>query len=116
MPSDDPNLIYRLVGYLEYAKALENFDKLAAMAKYEEMNAIDEIIKSEPEFTIYTNLSRALEQGRSSLGEKPNGPSDDFARKGFRWITALARVELGAMLAGFTEHRQSIRGGDGDRV
>jgi hypothetical protein len=68
------------------------------------MNAIDEIIKSEPEFTVFTNLSRRLEQGRSSLAEKPNGPNDDFSRKGFRWVTALARVEVGAMLAGFTDH------------
>ena len=68
------------------------------------MNAIDEIIKSEPEFTVFTNLSRRLEQGRSSLAEKPNSTNDDFSRKGFRWVTALARVEVGAMLAGFTDH------------
>lgn len=104
LPKDDPNLINRLVGFLEYAKALEAFDGLAALTTYDEMQAIDEIIKSEPEFTIYTNLSRRLEQGRSSLAEKGNGPHDDFSRKGFRWVTALARVELGAMLAGFTDH------------
>jgi hypothetical protein len=68
------------------------------------MSAIDEIIKSEPEFTIFTNLARRIEQGRSSLAEKPNGPNDDFSRRGFRWVTALARVEVGAMLAGFTDH------------
>jgi hypothetical protein len=104
LPKDDPYLINRLVGFLEYSKALEAFDQLAALASYEEMNAIDEIIKSEPEFTVFTNLSRRIEQGRSSLAEKPNGPSDDFSRKGFRWVTALARVEVGAMLAGFTDH------------
>jgi hypothetical protein len=104
LPKDDPYLINRLVGFLEYSKALEAFDQLAALASYDEMNAIDEIIKSEPEFTVFTNLSRRLEQGRSSLAEKPNGPNDDFSRKGFRWVTALARVEVGAMLAGFTDH------------
>jgi hypothetical protein len=104
LPDDDPYLINRLVGFLEYTKALESFDALAELANYEEMKAIDEIIKSEPEFTVYTNLSRRLEQGRSSLAETPNGPNDDFARKGFNWITALARVEVGAMLAGFTNH------------
>ncbi len=104
LPKDDPYLINRIVGFLEYSRALEAFDELAALANYDEMNAIDEIIKSEPEFTVYTNLSRRLEQGRSSLAEKPNGPNDDFSRKGFRWVTALARVEVGAMLAGFTDH------------
>ena len=93
-----------MVGFLEYSKALEAFDQLAALADYNEMNAIDEIIKSEPEFIVFTNLSRRLEQGRSSLAEKPNGANDDFSRKGFRWVTALARVEVGAMLAGFTDH------------
>ena len=104
LPNDDPYLVNRLVGFLEYAKALESFDELAALAKYDEMKAIDEILKSEPEFTVYTNLSRRLEQGRSSLAETPRGPSDDFARQGFNWVTALARVEVGAMLAGFTDH------------
>ncbi|MCE9527412.1 MAG: hypothetical protein K8R36_15320 [Planctomycetales bacterium] len=104
LPKDDPYLINRIVGFLEYSKALEAFDALAALASFDEMKAIDEIIKSEPEFTIYTNLSRRADQGRSSLAEKPNGPNDDFSRKGFRWVTALARVEVGAMLAGFTDH------------
>jgi len=104
LPKDDPYLINRIVGFLEYSKALEAFDELAALASFDEMKAIDEIIKSEPEFTVYINLARRIEQGRSSLAEKPNGPNDDFSRKGFRWVTALARVEVGAMLAGFTDH------------
>ncbi|MBC7855294.1 MAG: hypothetical protein IAF94_17840 [Pirellulaceae bacterium] len=104
LPKDDPYLINRIVGFLEYSKALESFDALAALASFDEMKAIDEIIKSEPEFTVYTNLSRRLEQGRSSLAEKSSRPRDDFSRQGFHWVTALARVEVGAMLAGFTDH------------
>jgi hypothetical protein len=104
LPYDEPNLINRLVGFLEYTKALENFDQLEALANHDEMLAIDEFIKSEPEFTVYTNLSRRLEQGRSTLAEKPAMPGDEFSRKGFRWVTALARVEVAAMLAGFTGH------------
>lgn len=104
LPADDPYLINRLVGFLEYSKALENFDELAALATSAEMAAIDEILKSEPEFSVYTNLSRRLEQGRSTLAEIPLTRGDDFVRTGFRWVTALARVEVGAMLAGFTEH------------
>jgi len=68
LPKDDPYLINRLVGFLEYSKALEAFDQLAALATSEEMSAIDDIIKSEPEFTVYTNLSRRAEQGRPRGG------------------------------------------------
>ncbi|HZN32463.1 MAG TPA: hypothetical protein VFB80_01545 [Pirellulaceae bacterium] len=106
LPPADPNRIYRVVGFMEYSKALESLDALAALATNYELAAIDEIVKSEPEFTIYTNLARRLERGRSNLAEKPAGENDDFARKGFRWVTALARVEVGAMLAGFSSHPQ----------
>jgi hypothetical protein len=102
----DPNRIFRVVGFLEYSKALESLDQLAAMATAEELAAIDEIVKSEPEFTIYINLSRRTEMGRSTLIEQPAGEGDDYVRKGFRWVTALARVEVGAMLAGFSNHPQ----------
>ena len=104
LPQEEPYLINRIVGFLEYTKALQNFDELAAQVNQEEMLAIDAIIKSEPEFKTYTNLSRRFEQGRSTLAERGVGPQDDFARQGFRWLTALARVEVGAMLAGFTDH------------
>lgn len=99
----DPNRIFRVVGFLEYSKALEFLDQLAALVTPEEMEAIDDIVKSEPEFTVYINLARRAEMGRSTLVEQPAGPSDDYARRGFRWVTALARVEVGAMLAGFSE-------------
>lgn len=106
LPQSDPNRIFRVVGFLEYSKALESLDQLAALATPDELRAIDAIVTSEPEFTIYTNLSRRLEMGRSTLVEQKTGPDDQYIRKGFKWVTALARVELGAMLAGFSEHPQ----------
>src|SRR5262245_19681093 len=106
LPQADPNRIYRIVGFLEYAKALESLDQLAALINEYELAAIDDIDKSEPEFTVYTNIARRLELGRSTLAERTQNEKDDFARRGFKWVTALARVELGAMLAGFTEHPQ----------
>ena len=105
LPPSDPNRIYRIVGFWEYSKALQNLDELAAMATPDEMYAIETIVKLEPEFTVFTNLSRRLEMGRSTLAE-PIGAGDDGARKGFKWVTALARVEVGAMLAAFTNHPQ----------
>ena len=43
MPKSNPNLPYRVVGYTEYAKALEYLDKLASMVTDEEFEAIDQI-------------------------------------------------------------------------
>ena len=104
LPKSDPNRIYRIVGFLEYAMALKYLDQLALAASVEEMDAINEIIKSEPEFKIYTNLARKLPMPPSSLAERPQNEQDDFSRHGFKWVTALARVELGGMLAGFSLH------------
>lgn len=104
LPKSDPNRIYRIVGFLEYSMALRYLDQLALTVSEEESSAIDEIIKSEPEFKVYTNLSRRLQLAPSSLAEQPQREQDDFSRHGFKWITALARVEVGGMLASFTSH------------
>ena len=104
LPKSDPNRIYRIVGFLEYSMALRYLDKLALNCSEEEFSAIDEIIKSEPEFKVFTNLSRRLQLAPSSLTEKPLREQDDYSRHSFKWVTALARVEVGAMLASFTQH------------
>ncbi len=104
LPKSDPNRIFRIVGFLEYSMALYYLDQLALTSSEEEFSAIDEIIKSEPEFKVYTNLSRRLQRAPSSLAEKPAREKDDFSRQGFKWVTALARVEVGGMLASFTSH------------
>jgi hypothetical protein len=104
LPKSDPNRIYRIVGFLEYSMALKYLDQLALASSEEEFSAIDEIIKSEPEFKVYTNLSRRLQLAPSSLTEKPAREQDDYSRHGFKWVTALARVELGGMLGSFTSH------------
>lgn len=106
LPKQDPYQINRLVGFHEYSQALEILDALVRMASPEELAVIDDLVKSEAEFTVYTNLARRLDQGRSALAEAPQQAGDDFARRGIRWVTALARVELAAMIAGYTEHPQ----------
>jgi hypothetical protein len=100
----DPNRIYRVVGFSEYSTALEYFDTLVPMCSSEELAAIDELIASEPQYTVYTNLSRRYNVPLSSLSLKPSDAQDEFARRGLRWMTALARTEVGAALAGFTQH------------
>ena len=74
LPKDDPYLINRIVGFLEYAKALEAFDELAALTKLRRDEAIDEIIKSEPEFTVYTNLARRLSKAAAAWPKSPTVP------------------------------------------
>lgn len=59
------------------------------------------IVGEQEQFAIQTYLSRKL-QGTTFLKERPRTDGDSFRRHGLPWVTALARVELGAMLAGFT--------------
>jgi len=61
----------------------------------------DSILAESERFRIDTNLSRSIE-GPTRFAELPTSAKDDFRRTGLAWLTALARVELGAMLAGFT--------------
>ncbi len=68
----------------------------------EEMKVYEEIIRERPELSFETNLSRKGPSGATFLGELPQKPQDDFVRHGLGWMTALARIELGAMLAGFS--------------
>ena len=96
-------MVTRLVGFLEYGQALQNFDALLPMLTEYELAAVDEIVVERDEFAVYTNLSRSVQRAASSLAEtSPQSGSDRFERRGLDWVMALARVELGAMLAGFT--------------
>lgn len=98
----DRTLIFRLVGFYEYIKALEHFDRLIQMCDQDELKVIDDIIREKDEFAVYVNLSRRLQRGNSNLSETAADGEDNFERRGFAWVTALARVEVGAMFAGFT--------------
>lgn len=92
----------RVVGYLEYGNALDNFDRLVYLASDEELAALDEIVREHDEYTVYSNLSGQLptdgESGVISSSRSTN------ARRGLAWVIALARVEFGAIVAGFTDH------------
>lgn len=92
----------RLVAFFEYQHALQRFDALLKRATAKDLRTIDEIITERKEFTIFTNLSRRVEKGKSSLTERPKKPGDNFKRQGLAWVMALARVEVAAMLAAFT--------------
>lgn len=97
----DPYLIERIVGYQEYGKALYYFDRLAEMCDEYEMDAIEDIVRSEPEFKFYT-VKGASDITTREMKENDLEPSQE--RHGFRWLSALARVEIGAMKSGFSEN------------
>ena len=105
VPPQDPRLVYRIVGFLEYAQAVQYLDKFVEEASIPEFEVAEEIIRSQEAFRIDTNLSRRIESP-SPLTELSPNPRDDFSRHGLEWMLALARVELGAMLAGFTTHAE----------
>jgi len=104
IPPLNPKLVNRMVGYLEYGRALYLLDQLAKNCSAKELEVIDEIIRSRDEHAVFVNRSRILERESSALSEQPQETNDEFERRGLAWLTALARVELGALAAGFTDY------------
>jgi len=102
----DSRLVNRLVGFYEYYHALRRFDALLKTATADDLKTIEEIIQDRRELAIYTNLSRHVHTGTSSLAQRPGKPRDDFKRHGLAWVVALARVEVAAMFAGFTRTKR----------
>lgn len=99
----DTRRIMLFVGFSEYGNAMMNFLKVLKSSDDEEIEAMDRIVAEKPEFIVYTNLSKKLQSGPSSLAPSNDYPDDDGARRGLGWIMALARVELGAMLTGYSD-------------
>lgn len=92
----------RLVGFLEYGKALQDFERLARIASPQELQVMDELLRNDPQYTVHVNLVRRMPQNRQSAFA-PAVATD--AREGLPWIIALARLEYGAILAGFTKEQ-----------
>ena len=105
----DSREVLRIVGFFEYVNALRNLDSLIKGLPPEQLKAIDDYVKKQPEFTVYVNLSRLIPQKPSTLGEKPLRAGDPFARRGLAWMTALARTEVGSMLAVHTQVSRPFR-------
>jgi hypothetical protein len=101
VPPQDPQLIYRIVGFLEYGMALHNLDEFVRRASTEELEIADAIVRRRPQFDVRINLSRHL-AGQSLLTGPAQPGAGGSIRRGLAWVLALGRVELGAMLAGFS--------------
>jgi hypothetical protein len=102
--------LLRLVGFLEYAQALSRFDQLLSTASLNELAAMDELVKSQDQYMVYVNLSRAFPQtATTGFPERNQLVNDRFERRGLTWVIALARLELGAMLAAFSPRAESFQ-------
>ena len=104
----DARMVRRLVGFLEYGRALDHFDELLRRVTDDERNVIDQMIAEEDAFSIYSNLARRVQPPGGTLTVQSSA-GDDGRRRGLAWVMALARVELGAMLATFTSTPEPFR-------
>ena len=95
--------VKRIVGYTEFLEAIKNLETLVSLCDEMELKAIDELVRERDDLAVYTNLSRRVAPPLNPMTELAQKPNDDFQRRGLDWVLALARVELGAMLAAFTE-------------
>ena len=90
-------------------ETLEHLDQFVKAASLRELELGDEIVRDHDEYIIHTNLSRRLEKQPNVLSERGRNECDDFARHGLPWALGLARIELGAMLAGFTFRGEEVQ-------
>ena len=99
VPQQDPRLIYRLVGFIEYGKSLEFLDKFFKDAESEEIEIAEEIVDEQNQFAIYTNLPQASSNDVSGGTTKEAGRqfsppradlddrvSPDRTRRDARWL------------------------------
>ena len=102
-------MVRRLVGFFEYGNALSDFDQLVSLADKDDLDAINEIIADHEEFDVYLRLPEAFapksDTAMVTLLEGQNAPGNgrEYRQSGLAWVMALARVEFGAMIAGFTD-------------
>jgi hypothetical protein len=102
--------LLRLVGYVEYAQALGRLETLLRTSTEAELAVMDQWVKDQHELAIYINLSRKFPQmATTAFAEWPQGPADEFERRGLDWVIALARVELAAMRSAFGNDRDAFQ-------
>lgn len=101
---EDESILPRIVGFYEYHNALKLFDRLAAISSDEEMDVYDQVLKTRPEFAIYVGQPSTAKLGRNGVVF-----TQSFKHSGLSWLTALARVELGSMMAAFSERQNPFQ-------
>lgn len=94
-------MVRRLVGFHEYGHALDHLDKLVGMCGEKDIVAIDQILADRGEFDLFVAMPEGFRQGSTAAEAEERG---DDRQNGLAWVIALARVEFGAMVTGFTAH------------
>jgi hypothetical protein len=89
---------------LEYGAALRYLDELLRRLKPAELQAVDSLIRERAEFGIYSNIAKRLQTASSSLIPVSTSSQSNRENRGLAWVMALARVEVGGVLATFTGH------------
>jgi hypothetical protein len=94
--NQDPYAFRRAVGFYEYQFALHYLDYVGSKATTEQRKAIDAILGERLGFKV------------AILIPQQNNGSVKIRQSGLAWMTALARVELGAMLAALTSDENTF--------
>lgn len=102
MTPQDESLVYRVVGSLEYVSALRNLDAFLKDATQDELKAADEIVRSRPQFAVYSQLAERFRPGNGPGSAELKTQSRSPERRGLIWVVALARLEAGAIIGTFT--------------
>ena len=101
---ENESMLPRIVGFYEYHNALKIFDQLAALSTEEEMKVYDKALQDRPEFDIFVG-----HPGTAQLGAERVVFRKAFKQSGLSWVTALARVELGSMIASFSDREDPFK-------
>lgn len=105
----DPTIPYRLVGSFEYANAVRDLQRLVEQSSVQEIEVYNEILSKHPELSLYVGMEL---QGLASSDKKPESAREiadfdaQFKKSGLAWMLALAKVELGATLAAYTDSKK----------
>lgn len=100
----DPTLPYRLVGSFEYANSLDYLERLYAQSTPEQIQVYDKMLENRPEFSYFSGTSIAGLGGGVVAIKDPAEVvkfKDKFKKRGLFWMTALAKIELGATAAAY---------------
>ncbi len=81
-------------------QALNNLDRLTQMMTDDERESLDEYIRQNDLFAVNVNLANDLQLSNNAAVEPVSAAEKKL---GLPWMTALARLELGAMLSAYTQ-------------
>ena len=102
LSSHDAAVARCAVGFVEYEMSLRYFNALLQRTTEQERQMIDELIVEQKSFRLTTNLSKGLSTAQSQLGKGNQYLGQQVQHHGLAWTVALARLEVGAILATFT--------------